>query len=392
MAGAEYGYDGDGVVVGADQFPQTPVVQPTRPLQERAVEPQRGSFLEGFDRRRSDEGGTVQPHKSRRSERASSSRPSSGGRPLPAFQDGSYPAPEGNPRSVSARPIAAPQSARPASNGSGLAFLSLIFGVFAIATCFLSPATGILLGIVAIWLAGAHLKRGGRLGVARTGRICGIVAIVLSLIGFAFASLSGLSSLSSAFDDLLNGDPIGASSSFNVDAGVITSDEEQKAVDVVMPRFEQLKTGDEEMAAQVGAVANKGFTQLTGYSMQECGVDLAEYGAAAMEGFSYEIVLVSAYESSEDGFVSADVSSKDVYEIGYAFADALGTYVESPEGASATEDERKAKMGELLMQAVQGAPLYPDQYCSVDLLHEGAEWVIDEDSWDTEMEYLFSLA
>lgn len=392
MAGAEYGYDGDGVVVGADQFPQTPVVQPTRPLQERAVEPQRGSFLEGFNRRRSDEGGTVQPHKSRRSERASSSRPSSASRPLPAFQGSSYPAPEGNPRPSSARPTAAPQSARPASNGSGLAFLSLIFGVFAIATCFLSPMTGIILGVVAIWLAGAHQKRGGRLGVARTGRICGIVAIVLSLIGFAFASLSGLSSLSSAFDDLLNGDPVGASSSFNVDAGVITSDEEQKAVDAVMPRFEQLKTGDEGMAAQVGAVADKGFTQLTGYSMQECGVDLAEYGAAAMEGFSYEIVLVSAYESSEDGFVSADVSSKDVYEIGDAFAEALETYVDSPEGASATEDERKAKMGELLMQAVQGAPLYPDQYCSVDLLHKGDEWVIDEDSWNTEMDYLFNLA
>ena len=70
----------------------------------------------------------------------------------------------------------------------------------------------------------------------------------------------------------------------------------------------------------------------------------------------------------------------------------METYVDSPEGASATEDERKAKMGELLMRAVQGAPLYPDQYCSVDLLHEGDEWVIDEDSWNTEMDYLFNLA
>lgn len=274
----------------------------------------------------------------------------------------------------------------------GRAVVALVVGIVAFAVCVVSPALGIVAGAVAIWLAGSRRKAGDKAGFALTARICGIVAIVFSIIAVFMALAAGSASLSALLGDAVDEARLGSQASFSMEDGAVSSDDEWKAVEAVAPRFERLKTGDEQMAAQVGSVVDAGFTQLTGFSLRDCGIDPAEYGAAAMEGFSYEIVLVSAYSGSDDGFVSADVTAKDAFDIFNAFSDSLGDYADSSECASASEDERRAKVGELLMEAVRQAPLYPDSYCSVDVRHEGDAWVVDEDSWNSEMDYLFGIA
>ena len=363
---------GDAGYGNADRESTAPVVQPTRPIQKRAVEPQGGLFSGRFGFRRRKENDTVSFNAPRHRQSASSWAP--------------------DPGSASARPVVASQGTGAGRKGGAAGAVSLICGIIAIVTCFVSPPLGMVVGIVALVFAGFHLKGRASTGFARTGRICGILAIILSIVITAATTVMGTTTFSSAVDGILNGELPTGQTGYSIEAGAITSDDEREAVDAVGARLTQLVEGDREMAAEVGAVADEDFTALTGYSMQECGVDPAEYGAAALEGFAAEVCLASAYSGADDGFVSADVTAKDSYDIMDSFTDALGAYIDSSQHEDATEDERKAKLGEFILQAVEEAPLYPDGYFSVDVLNEDGTWVVDEASWDSEMKYLFGLS
>ena len=48
-------------------------------------------------------------------------------------------------------------------------------------------------------------------------------------------------------------------------------------------------------------------------------------------------------------------------------------------------------MGQFLMEAAQEAELEPDNYFSVNTVLKDGTWVLDEDSWDEEIDYLFGL-
>lgn len=63
----------------------------------------------------------------------------------------------------------------------GMATASLILGIFSILLAFIPPL-GIILAVLAIVFAKSYLKKGGMAPRAGTGRVCGIVGIVLSVV------------------------------------------------------------------------------------------------------------------------------------------------------------------------------------------------------------------
>ena len=63
----------------------------------------------------------------------------------------------------------------------GMATASLILGILSILVAFLPPL-GIVLAVLAIVLAKAYAKKGGMAPRAGTGRVCGVVGLVLSIV------------------------------------------------------------------------------------------------------------------------------------------------------------------------------------------------------------------
>ncbi|HIT45597.1 MAG TPA: hypothetical protein IAC28_05880 [Candidatus Aphodovivens excrementavium] len=380
-----------------EEFSQTPVVQPMEPIQGSAVEPQGASF--GSQPQEAASAQPLQPE-------PPSGQPQNPG--APAYGQPQQPgAPVyGQPQQTGTQQFGAvpgaPVYAQPApqpSGGTGTA--ALVCGILAIVFCF-APLVGVILGIVAIVLASKTVKAGVKNGKTTGGKICGIAGIALSVIMFVVYLVVGVAAFnavmestqpttvtpSSQYSTGSTSDDSGSSS----DADVAYTAEEQAAIDVVTARLDQYKSVGDEAVAEIAALADQGFQEQTGFTMADCGVDSSEYARAVLNGFDYEIDIVSAYEGSEDGFVSFDVTCRDAWGVLDELNSLTSDYTASDEYATSTQEQDMAKMGEMLMQAAQTAPLSDDNYFSIDLVNNGGVWEIDQSSWDYEIDYLFGLA
>ena len=255
----------------------------------------------------------------------------------------------------------------------------------------------IILGIAAIVLAGSYIRSGGLAGTAKAGRVCGIVGIVFSVISLIFYIVFGIAVVQAAFDDYDYDDLYGLGSSHGIThetplGGYSAYDaEEQAAIDAVNAQLDLLAAGDQAMLEAIGAMANEGFTSSLDITMEECGIDPVEYARAMTSGLTYQVSIVVADEES-GGFVSYDVRCRDVFDVLDEFNDSLTDLQSSGAASLMSDDQLKARIGELFMQAVNDADFEDDFYVSLDVAYENNAWVIDPASWDDEMDYLFGLA
>lgn len=316
-------------------------------------------------------------------------QPQQPGQPMPQ-QPG---APAGGP--YYGQPGAYPPPA-PQSNGKATA--ALVCGILAIVFCW-APLFGIILGVVALVMASKAIKLSGKSGKVTAGRICGLAGIILSVIMFVLALSVSCMAVNAIMEETNTTTSTVAPAPSTSDDSGSTSDsdinytaDEQEAVDALTARLDQYKSASDEAVAEIAALADKGFQEQTGFTMADCGVDSAAYARAVLEGFDYEISLVSAYEGDADGFVSADVTCRDAWGVLDTLNAKISDYTSSDEYASTTQEQDMAKMGEMLMAAAQEAPLSDTNYFSVDLVNNGSGWEIDQTSWDTEIDYLFGLA
>lgn len=282
-------------------------------------------------------------------------------------------------------PYGQPYPTEPA--GTGKATGALVCGIFAILLSWV-PLIGLILGIVAIVMAGSYLKQGGVRGSAKVGRVCGIVGIVFSVIAFVFSLMMGIA----VINDLMDND---FSSSSYVPTEVTGSllddlldEEERRASSVVNAEMDKIKGGDEDALALIAALSEEGFVNATdGLTMEECGIDSMEYARVMTQGFDYEVTMVLADPEDGDGFVAYEVTCRDIFDVLDKFNDSL--YEES--FSTMSEDQAKARIGELFMAAARAGDMEDGSYLSVDVVLEGGEWVIDEDSWLDEMDYFFGI-
>ena len=282
-----------------------------------------------------------------------------------------------------------------APQGNGKAIAALICGLGAIIFGFVMAIIGVVLGIVAIVLAGSYIKQGGTAGTAKAGRICGIVGIVISVLMMIVALILGVTIFTAAINSAtvtsLGDSDTTSSYTAESTAEPEYTAEEQEAVAALTARLDQYKSASDEAVDEVATLANAGFEEQTGVSMEDCGVDPKEYARAVLNGFDYKISLVSAYDGTTEGFVSADVTCRNAYNVIDELNAKTAAYAETDEYASSTADEDRAKMGQFLMEAAQEAELEPDNYFSVNTVLKDGTWVLDEDSWDEEIDYLFGL-
>lgn len=287
----------------------------------------------------------------------------------------------------------------PAPQGNGKAIAALICGIAAIIFAFVFSIIGLILGIVAIVLAGSFIKTRGPIGIAKAGRITGIIGVIVSVVMMVIALVLGVAVVGAiiggAGDEPLT--PPTSSSSAIVDSSssavVAGSDEEQAAIDMVSARLDGFKNKSDEAVNELATLVDAGFTEQTGYSMQDCGVDPKDYVRAVLDGFDYEQSLVSAdSEISDEGFVSYDVTMRTALDVIGTMNDKINEYTSSDEYATTTTEQDMAKMGEIIMEAASETELSDYNYLSVDINYKNGQWVIDEDSWNDEIDWLFGLS
>lgn len=272
--------------------------------------------------------------------------------------------------------------------GNGKATAALVCGILAILLSS-SIVISIILGIAAIVLAGSYLKGGGTAGTAKAGRICGIVGIVFSVICLVLYIVLGVAAFNEIMDEY-ESDTLAYNSSSGLTSSVY-DDQEKAAIDVVNAQMDALKNGDQAMLTKIAEMVEVDFAEATGgITMLDCGIDSMEYARQMLAGFSYTQSLAVADEKS-GGFVSYDVACKDVFDVLDEFTDSLTDFQNSSEYDAMDEAQAKARIGELFMQAVRDADMEDDAYFSINVTYENGQWVIDQESWESELDYYFGI-
>lgn len=310
---------------------------------------------------------------------------------VPPFQPGQPVPPYGQPAGV------------PVSNGKATG--ALICGILAILLAW-TILPGIILGVVAIVLAGSYIKQGGLAGTAKGGRVCGIVGIVLSVLSLVLSVVLGAAVFNAALNygtteftynlgsndsiDSLDYNMGSSSSAYSSDSVYFDADEEQAGL-ALSAELDRIKNVDSAMVQQIAELADKGFTEEFGFPMADCGIDPTEYAKLMMRGFDYEVRMASVSKSSGEGFVSADVTCRDIFATLSNFNTEISKLADSGEVETMSAEDLAARIGTAFNDYVEEAPIDTNGYLSVDVVYKDGAWQVDTESWEEELDYFFGV-
>lgn len=286
---------------------------------------------------------------------------------------------------------------------SGKAVGSLVCGILAIIAALvvpiIGPILGIILGIVAIVLAGKAVREAGRDGKATGGKVCGIVGIVASvLVGIAYVLITvGVFGTIMSYDpddyrDLTSDyTPPSSSDSLSdpsVPSPVPDMDAEEQAVfDATDAIFGKIASKDLAFVQELAQEFDESFAESMGMSWTELGVDPATLADWAMTDFQYSIDSVYPKDTTATAYVST--TERDMFEFLMLFNEKLSDYQRSGAADNASQDDIKAKIGELVNESMAETPSMTDYYAAVDFTLVDGAWVVDEDSLEEELDYVF---
>lgn len=273
---------------------------------------------------------------------------------------------------------------------------ALVCGILAIVFCWI-PIVGIILGIVAIVQASKYFKAGGTDGSGKAGKVCGIVGIVLSgimIIVNCFLMILGLQILDELDDrttivETYTSTQSSSSSSYGALSDA--SPEDEAAVyAVVGPELAKIKNQDPTMIASIAKVMEDSLDDILDVediSLADLQVDPIALATAMTQGFDYEEYYVDA--AGDEAEANYHVTCKDMSSVMSEFYDQLMDLVSGDVSQYGSTEAAYAAIGQALMASVDATPLSEDELFDVELTKVGGNWVIDQDSWDDEMEYFF---
>lgn len=281
-----------------------------------------------------------------------------------------------------------------AKKSNGKAIGALICGIAAIIFSWL-PLLGVVLGIVAIVLASKAVKQSGRDGKATGGKVCGIIGIVLAVIGFIFWGIVSCAVLAAApyastgdsdVDIVLNGSNSGSGS-----VAVDPTADEQQATDAATAELDKLVNQDEALVQYLATELDEGFIDAMGMSHTELGIDPADLARWMLTDVTYTPDGTYVYPEEGEGTMYADVDIPDSYSFMLNFYNKVDALNNSEEIKTMTEDQAKARIGELYYEAMDETADRTSYYTAIDLVKEGDQWVVDQDAWEEELDYMFGI-
>ena len=290
---------------------------------------------------------------------------------------------------------------------------------------------GLILGIVAIVLASGAVKQMGmKNGASKTGKICGIIGSIISALALlltliigcvgvlAFNELSNISeedlnSLVFELDEMLEGEGIDAGlsgliestenatpvpapgTSAPLDNAYFLGEGAEDAGVVAAARFDLLLNGSVSELQTIAAMADEDMVEQMGCTFADLGLDPMEYARWITEGFAYSVDMVEADKSTGTATAYVNAYPRDVFALLDNFDVALGKFMETDEYANTSDAAALyAAVGGVFKDAMadtaNAAPM--ENYAIIGLTLENGTWVINEEDWLFELDYMFGLA
>ncbi len=302
--------------------------------------------------------------------------------PAPAVQSSAAPQ-----QAAAAQPV--PAAAQPSATPA------LICGILAIVLCFI-PVVPIVLGAIAIVLAGKYFRAGGTQGTGKAGRICGIIGIVASIVMMIINIMLVIGGLmiATTYD--------AASSSYSASSSASSysapsSSEQEDITDAAAAQLDKIKNRDPETMQQIADMIQTSFDDSAVYlsgsiTLEKLDVDPMAMAEKLVEDFDYEPFYTST-SGSDEAEADFDVTYLRVYDIATEFETLIDEFVDSSDyDAITSEDQAYKKMGELLMTAIDNTKPDNDGFATLEMKRVNGEWVVDEDSWEDELDYFFAFS
>lgn len=273
---------------------------------------------------------------------------------------------------------------------------ALVCGILAIVFCWI-PIIGIVLGIVAIVQASNYFKAGGAESSGKAGKICGIIGLVLSgimivinlcLVIFGLAVLDELDNQSTSLNAYSTTQP--SSSAITGSLSDASPEDEAAVYEVVDAELDKIKNLDPAMVASISKVVADSLNDALAtenLSLADLQVDPTALTTAMLKGFDYERYYVDA--SDDEAEANYHVTCKDMYSVLSAFYDQLMDMVETDVSQYGSEEAAYVAIGQVLMSSVEATTPSEGELFDVDLNKIGGNWVIDQESWNDEIEYFF---
>ena len=151
----------------------------------------------------------------------------------------------------------------------------------------------------------------------------------------------------------------------------------------------KLKDKDGPFVQQLAAELDESLADSSGYSLTDLGVDPVSFAEWMLADFDYE--LDGAYGYSDTGTVYADVTLRDAYEFSRAFYNETQAAVDAGEIATSDEAAAMASVGQIFQRVMDASTDMTTSYVSIEFTKQDGTWVIDEDAWSDELDYLFGL-
>lgn len=225
------------------------------------------------------------------------------------------------------------------------------------------------------------------------GGIVGVLLVAVALI-LVLVVIPGLSEPSASTGDVTYDEPMDdpadePAPSYSDEE--VPDDSDEQATLAAQAELDKLQNADPEALALVGAIVNEGFENQTDETLEACGVDPEEYARIMLDGFSYTIDDVYVYESIGEATVYATVTCRDVFDLIDNYNYMLEAYMDSDDFAHTTYEEDCQRMGMIFIEAAQSAEMNDGYQMTIDLVYENGSWVVDEDAWESELDWLFDV-
>ena len=221
----------------------------------------------------------------------------------------------------------------------------------------------------------------------------GVLLVAVALI-LVLVVIPGLSEPSASTGDVTYDEPMDDPSDEpepSYSGEEVPEDSEEQATLAAQAELDKLQNADPEALALVGAIVNEGFENQTDETLEACGVDPEEYARIMLDGFSYTIDDVYVYESIGEATVYATVTCRDVFDLIDNYNYMLEAYMNSDDYAHTTYEEDCQRMGMIFIEAAEAAEMNDGYQMTIDLVYENGSWVVDEDTWESELDWLFDV-
>lgn len=308
-----------------------------------------------------------------------------------------------------------PYGYQPPKQTSGKIIGALVCGILAILFCW-TIVPSIILGIVAIVLAGKGVRESGRDGKATGAKVCGIVGIVFSVLTLvaviALGAVVGMAidqaerngsirieATDSWDDDSVHhpeGDAGNSANSGNAapDGSSALGTGEEAIRSAATAQMDLLVAKDPAMVQELARELDDEMRDSTEYlaggngiSLTDAGVDPAALAQWILDGMTYTVDDVYAYSNGSEADAYLTIDMRDVSAFSTLYYDKLGDALAGTSGVTA--DQLKSIVSSCVNSAMAESQGRTPVTYYIEFENRGGTWTPDDGWYDDLVEYCF---